>query len=75
MPIWVIGGAYTALLTVGNVFEGVDVGKVGPWWELEEFGVIPIGVVGMECGKLVSGIRIAAQQVGESHKGLEAVLG
>jgi hypothetical protein len=60
MPIWVMGGAYTVLLTEGDMFEGVGVGEVGPWWKLEEFGVIPISAVGMERGELVGGIRVGA---------------
>jgi hypothetical protein len=67
MPIWVMGRAYTTLLTEGDVFEGVGVGDVGPQG-LKEFGVIPISVVGMECGKLVSGVGIGVEQVGEGHK-------
>ena len=55
-----MGRAYTALLTEGDMFKGVDVGKVGPWWELEEFSVIPIGAIGVECGELVSGVGVAA---------------
>jgi hypothetical protein len=58
MPIWVMSRAYTALSTEGDVFEGVGVGKVGPWWELKEFGVISISVVEAECGELVSGTGI-----------------
>jgi len=42
------------------MFEGVGVGEVGPWWKLEEFGVIPISAVGMERGELVGGIRVGA---------------
>jgi hypothetical protein len=47
MPIWVMGRAYTALSTEGDVFKGMRVGEVGPWRELEEFGVVPISAVGM----------------------------
>jgi len=59
MPIWVIGRAYTMLLTEGDMFEGVDIGEVGPWWELEEFGVVLISMVETEHSKLVSGVRVA----------------
>jgi hypothetical protein len=58
MPIWVIDRAYTVLSTEGDVFEGV--GEVGLWQELKEFGVVPISVVGTECGELVSGVGIGA---------------
>jgi len=46
------------LSTEGDVFEGV--GEVGLWQELKEFGVVPISVVGTECGELVSGVGIGA---------------
>jgi hypothetical protein len=36
------------------------VGEVGPWWELEEFGVISISVVGTERGELVGRVGIGA---------------
>jgi hypothetical protein len=60
MPIWVMGGAYTALSTEGDMFKGVDVGEVRPWWKLEKFGVVPISAIGIECGELVSGVGIGA---------------
>ena len=47
------------LLTEGDMFEGVDIGEVGPWWELEEFGVVLISMVETEHSKLVSGVRVA----------------
>jgi hypothetical protein len=60
MPIWVMGGAYTMLSTEGDVLEGVGVGEVGPWQELKEFGVVPIGAVETEHSELVGSIRIGA---------------
>jgi len=57
MPIWVMGRAYTGLLTEGDMFEGVGVGDMAPWQEFE-FGVVPISAVGTECGELVGGIGI-----------------
>ena len=53
-----MGRAYTVLPTEGDVFEGMGVGDVGPWQELE-FGVVLIGTVGVKCGELVSGVGIA----------------
>jgi hypothetical protein len=55
-----MGGAYTTLSTEGDVFECMGMGEVGPWQELEEFGVIPISAVGTEHGKLVGRVGIGA---------------
>jgi hypothetical protein len=55
-----MGGAYTMLSTEGDVLESVGVGEVGPWWELKEFGVVPISAVGTEHGELVSRVGIGA---------------
>jgi hypothetical protein len=55
-----MGRAYTTLSTEGDVFEGMGVGEMGPWRELEEFGVIPISVVGTEHGELVGRVGIGA---------------
>ena len=61
MPIWVIGGANTALSTEGDMLEGVDVGDVQSSRGLEDSGVT-IRLVWMECGELVSGVGVAVQQ-------------
>jgi hypothetical protein len=58
MPIWVMGRIYTTLLTEGDMLEHVGVGEVSSWQELEEFGVVPIGAVGTEHGKLVGGVGV-----------------
>jgi hypothetical protein len=53
-----MGRAYTTLSTEGDMFKGVGVGEVRPWWELKEFGVIPISTVETECGELVGRVGI-----------------
>jgi hypothetical protein len=39
---------------------GCTVGEVGSRQEPEEFGIVPIGVVGAERSELVSGVKVGA---------------
>jgi hypothetical protein len=59
MSIWVVNRALV-LIAVVPVFKGVDVGDMWLRGETLEQGVVPILVVGAECGKLVGGIEFAA---------------
>jgi hypothetical protein len=57
-----------ALSAVAPMFEGVDVGDVGPRGQGSEVHVIVILAVGAEWGVLVGSVGFAAQQEGERHK-------
>jgi hypothetical protein len=63
------------LSAVAPVFEGVDMGDMGSRGQALEVHVVIILSVGAECGELVGGVGFTAQQEGERHKGLKAVLG
>ncbi len=60
MPIWVIGGANTALSTEDVVLKGVDVGDMQPSCRLENES-IAICTVWPELGKLVGGVGVTVQ--------------
>ena len=64
-----------ALGAVAPVFEGVDVGDVGLRGQLPEVHVVAILAVGAERAELVGRVGFTAQQEGERHKGLKAILG
>ncbi len=68
-----MGGANTTLSTEGVVLEGVYVGDMQPSHRLENEG-IAIYTVWPKVGKLVGRVGVTAQQQGEGHEGLKAVL-
>jgi hypothetical protein len=72
--IWVVNRA-PMLGAIAPVFEGVDVGDMGSRGQLFEVHVVAILAVGAECGVLVGRVGFAAQQEGEGHEGLKAILG